>query len=234
MWEFKFRKLFSAFTHSPRGIVVPAINTESFPVAVEKFRTLEACGATHAHIDVSDGKFSPIQLFPSPEDATQFSDFTKKFSLEAHCMVSNPTPFVEAWFNAGAKRVFLHVETMSLSLFTDFFFSMKKRNPIREIGVAILPETDAEYAIPYIAICGLALCLAVPPGFSGQAFQEHTLEKIIKIRKAVPSAIIAVDGGLNAETGPRVLKAGADVLIAASFIFSGEFQSRSRALLGVQ
>jgi ribulose-phosphate 3-epimerase len=229
-----FRNFFSFLFPTPRGIVVPAINAESFPIAAEKFRTLEAYGVLSAHIDVADGKFCSAKLFATPEDALQFSDFSKKFSLEAHCMVSNPAPFVDAWFRAGAKRVFLHAEMMNLTPFTDFFFAMKKKYPEKEIGVALLPETDAEFAIPYIAVCGLALVLAVSPGFSGQIFQEHTIEKIAEIRRAVPSAIIVVDGGLNEETGPRVLKTGADELISASFLFSGDFKSRSRALQGLE
>lgn len=227
-----FRGLFSFLSPAPRGIVVPAINAESFPIAAEKFRTLEAYGISTAHIDVADGKFCSAKLFSTPAEAEQFSEFSKKFALEAHCMVAHPAPFVEAWFQAGARRVFLHAEMMNLSSFTDFFFAMKKKNPEKEIGVALLPETDAEFAIPYIAICGLALVLAVSPGFSGQKFQEHTIEKIAEIRRAVPSAIIVVDGGLNEETGPRALKAGVDELISASFLFSGDFKSRSRALLG--
>jgi ribulose-phosphate 3-epimerase len=218
---------------SPRILpVIPAFNSPDFSTIESRFATLKNLHITHAHVDVSDGKFSPASLFPSPGDASRFERFAKDFFIEAHLMVEDPRSFAESWIAAGARRVVMHVEKMPLKEFAEFFFAFKRRHPRAELGAALLPETDPEYAIPYIAICGYALVLAVPPGFSGQTFREHSLETIEEIRRAVPSAVIEVDGGLNAETAVRVKRAGASVLVSGSYLFDADnFAGRYRALV---
>lgn len=228
MARFNLRKLFSFFLRSPRKLpVFPALNCADFASATERFSVLEGAGIFHAHVDVADGEFSPAKLFPLPEDAMTFIPYAKKFFIEVHCMVKNPAPYVEAWLAAGAKRVILHAETMSLREFEDFFFSLKHRHPEAEIGIALLPETPAEYAVPYIAVAGFALVLAVPPGYSGQKFQHLAIEKIEAIRKGVSGALIEVDGGVNADVAPEIRRAGADIMAAGSFLFdSPDFVGR--------
>lgn len=213
------------------SVVFPAINSSDSSIIENQLNLLRISGIKNVHIDVSDGIFSPPLLFSNPEHVSFFTPFINDFFLEAHLMVKNPIPFVDAWRRIGARRIIVHVESIPLSEFTDFFFSFKKNNPTVQIGIAVSPDTDVEYVIPYVAVCGFILCLAVSPGFSGQPFQENILKKIERIRKEIPSSIIEIDGGINETTAILAKNAGADILVSNSFLFSSSNLLSSYLLL---
>ena len=119
----------------------------------------------------------------------------------------------------GVRRIFLHVETVPFHEFSAAFFSLKRRYPKLEIGIAILPETDAESAVPFLGLCGLALCLAVKPGFSGQEFISGTIEKIEYLRRDLPACVIEVDGGITPPLVKRAREAGADIAVSGAFVW---------------
>lgn len=199
--------------------VIPAINCASYQEAKKR---IEVAGgfADLIHIDVVDGKFAPNVTWGSPEDLERLkTEMELKAMFEVHLMVQNPEGVLDAWLRTGlVKRVIVHLEAM-----TDSVYVLEKCKKYGvEAMLAINPGTEAERLSAHLDDFHCCQILAVFPGLAGQKFQPHVLEKLEYIRKRHPNVIIEVDGGMNAETAAQVKKAGADIAIAASYIFSDE------------
>lgn len=202
------------------ALVIPAINSPDVKSIGEKFLALQAMGVLRAHVDIADGAFAPVHLLDSPETIQTLAPYAKRFFIETHLMVMDPLKYVDALVAAGVRRIIFHVETMPLHRFTEAFFSIKKKYPRLQIGVAMLPGTDADTAVPYGGICGFIECLTVQPGFSGQEAIAGVGEKIEYIRRGLSSCVIEVDGGVNDANAGALKKAGADILVSGAYIFS--------------
>lgn len=199
--------------------VIPAINCASYR---EAKRQIEVAGSFTdlIHIDVVDGKFAPNITWGSPEDLERLkTEMELKAKFEIHLMVQDPEGVLDAWLRTGlVKRVIVHLETM-----TDSVYIVEKCKKYGvEAMLAINPGTEAERLSAHLDDFHYCQMLAVFPGLAGQKFQPHVLEKLEYIRKRHPNVIIEVDGGMNPETAAQVKKAGADIAIAASYIFSDE------------
>jgi ribulose-phosphate 3-epimerase len=175
------------------------------------------------HIDVMDGHFVPNITIGVPVVASLKSDRP----LDCHLMIENPKRYIDAFAEsikksqgdrAGESNITVHLEACE--------------NPsavLRQIkdaglraGLSLSPPTPAEKIAPFLDEVDLVLIMSVNPGFGGQTFIPEALEKIKYIRAVMPELDIEVDGGINAETGALCKEAGANILVAGSYIFNAE------------
>lgn len=203
--------------------VIPAINCHEgdFDCVKEKIRTAEQLYPEPVegwvHLDVADGIFTYNKTWCDP---TRWMEIETSLKLEVHLMVEEPEIATEAWMMAGAKRVIVHLETLHEKS-AEHIASLAARHGA-EVMLALNPETPAEEALLYAPhVTGFQL-LAVHPGLAGQTFLPLVLEKIKLLHRDFPNATIEVDGGINPETARMAKNAGADIVVAASYIFDSE------------
>lgn len=194
--------------------VIPVINCAEFDCVLDRAKKAESF-AEWAHLDVADGKFSSNVSWNDPE---KWKAIVSKLKLEVHLMVEQPEKAAEAWVAAGAKRLVLHVETISM----DSFARIRELAGANgaELMLAVAAQTPAEQLRPYFGSVSKFQVLAVKTGPAGQKFLPIALDKIKFLRREMPSATIEVDGGIDLETAKIVKDAGADLLAAGSYIFN--------------
>ncbi|HET6882168.1 MAG TPA: ribulose-phosphate 3-epimerase [Pirellulales bacterium] len=175
---------------------------------------LEAAGAQVLHLDVMDGHFVPNLSY----GLTLVEAFSKITSLplEVHLMISNPGDYVERYFEAGAHGMTIHAEA------SDDPRPVLER--IRELGaaagLAINPPTPIAAIRNCLDLCDVVLVMSVMPGFGGQEFEPVALEKLQALRRLVrPEVLLEIDGGVNEQTIPQAVAAGAQMLVIGSGIF---------------
>ncbi len=197
--------------------VAPSILSADFARLGEQVRETEAAGASRVHVDVMDGHFVP-NLSMGPEIVHSLRPVTK-LPLEVHLMVQDPGKFAESFIRAGADRLIVHHEVLP-----------DPRPVIRliralgkSVGMAVNPENPVAALEPYLKEIDLALCMTVHPGFSGQPFIAGSPERVRELKALIdrhnPACELEVDGGINLKTGAECVKAGANVLVAASAVF---------------
>lgn len=193
-------------------LVIPAINEVKFEEVLKKIDTAGKF-SQWVHIDVVDGKFASNITWNNPKDLANLKHL--KSNLEIHLMIENPEAVIENWVLSGVKRIILSLEAISGGKLP--LLSNKSSN--FEIGLAINPETPVEDLLPYLENIKFVLVLGVKPGLAGQKFNEEILGKVRFLKNYYPGVIIEVDGGINLETAKLVKKAGADIIVSASYIF---------------
>ena len=169
------------------------------------------------HVDIGDGKFASIVSWGTPEEWQKLlsEEEFKGLNVEFHLMIQAPETVLDAWLRTGAKRIIVHLETM-----TDSVYVLEKcKKHGAEAVLSIGPKTEVERLLAHEHDFKRFQILAVFPGLQGQKFQQEALQKIKFIREKMPSAIIEVDGGINLETAKLVKDAGADIVVSASYIF---------------
>jgi len=198
-------------------LLAPSILSANFARLGEDISQVEQAGADWLHIDVMDGHFVPnITIGPQVvKDLRAVS----KLVFDVHLMIENPDEHIPAFAKAGADFITVHVETCRHLNRT---INLIRENGCRP-GVAINPATPVCLVEPSLADIDLVLVMSVNPGFGGQDFIPGAISKIEQLRKISEEMnkdlFIQVDGGINLETGRRVVQAGANVLVAGSFIF---------------
>lgn len=199
--------------------ISPSVLAADFARLGEEVRRAEEAGADRLHLDIMDGHFVPNISF-GPKVVAAINRSTKLF-LEVHLMIYNPYEYIEVFAEAGADLISFHFEaTEDVAETLEFI----KRCNI-QTGLAINPETPVSFLPKYFPLVDEILLMTVHPGFGGQPFIEDSLPRIEELNSYLEvfpehSVDIAVDGGINATTGSECIKAGANILVAGSYLYS--------------
>ena len=198
-------------------IVAPSILSADFSKLGKEIKAVEDGGAEWIHIDVMDGCFVP-NITIGPVVVKSIRKITNLF-FDCHLMIEKPEEFVEQFAKAGANLITFHAES-SLNIKS----VIKKIKDVGcKVGISINPETPVDTIKDVIKEVDLVLIMSVHPGFSGQSFITDVIPKIKKtkdlINKTKRKIYLQVDGGINKENAGIVKENGANVLVAASFIF---------------
>jgi ribulose-phosphate 3-epimerase len=197
--------------------IAPSILSADFSKLGEEIKAVEMAGADYIHVDVMDGHFVPnITLGPLVVQAIRP---ITKLPLDVHLMIEKPELYIEAFANAGADIITVHVEA---STHLHRTIQMIKKKGVKA-GVVLNPATPVDTIKHIIHDIDLVLLMTVNPGFGGQSFIENVIPKIKEVSELVHAhglnVEIEVDGGVNAETAPLCIEAGANVLVAGSAIY---------------
>ena len=197
--------------------VAPSILSADFSKLGEEVRAVERSGADMIHVDVMDGHFVP-NITIGPLVVSALSKITK-LPLDVHLMIENPDKYIEAFAKAGSSIISIHAEA-SRDLGKDI--ELIKRCGAKP-AVVINPKTGIKSIEKVLDKVSMILLMTVNPGFEGQKFMPEVVTKIKELKNALDkrglTVDIEVDGGINLETAPEVIKAGANVLVAGSAIY---------------
>ena len=190
--------------------IAPSILSADFGSLNEDIKTVQPF-VDLLHVDVMDGHFVPNLTFGAPV----IRCIKTTLPLSCHLMIENPEKYLEDFVKAGAATITFHAETVS-----DMSVLIKKIHALGvRAGVSVNPETDVKVIENVLNEVDEVLVMSVHPGFGGQKFIETALEKIKWLREKRSDLDIAVDGGIDDLTAPKVLQAGANILVSGSYIF---------------
>ncbi|MDD3207273.1 MAG: ribulose-phosphate 3-epimerase [Bacilli bacterium] len=211
-----------------KNYVAPSLLAADKSKLMEEIKLAEDSGAEYLHFDVMDGKFVPNISF-GLEDLRKISQ-THKMINDVHIMIADPEEQAINYIKAGADIITFHLEAFSCMVCMG-----KTIRAVREaggkVGISIKPKTKVRSLVPFLDQIDLVLIMSVEPGKGGQAFIKSSLSKIKFLRRYINrhklNVLIEVDGGINDITGPLARKAGADILVAGTYLFGhSDFKER--------
>ncbi len=198
-------------------IVSPSVLAADFANLERDVKMLNESDAQYIHIDIMDGVFVPNISFGFP--VTQAINRIAEKPLDFHLMIKDADPYLQSCIDSGAEIISVHYEACQHLHRT---ISEIKRLGAKA-GVVLNPHTNVELLDSILEEIDLVLLMSVNPGFGGQKFISNTLNKVQKLRDMAneknPELIIEVDGGVNLEIGKLLVDAGANMLVAGSFVF---------------
>lgn len=194
-------------------IVAPSILAADFAILGEEAKRAEAAGSDHLHVDIMDGHFVNNLTF-GPKAVSAIKRSCGLF-LDVHLMIYNPYDYVEQFVKAGANQITFHFEATEDVMDTITYI---KRCGVK-VGLAFCPETSQTMTLKYIDEVDTILMMTVNPGFGGQVFMPEVLDKVRFVRSLSEKVTIQVDGGINLETAKLAVKAGANSLVAGSYLY---------------
>lgn len=212
-------------------ILAPSILSADFKVLGEQMEITAQNGAEYIHYDVMDGMFVPSISFGMPV-LKSIHNATNQV-MDAHLMVKEPIRYIEAFKDAGADIITIHLEACE-----DVKATIAK---IREcglkVGLSINPETPAKEVEDLLPLVDMLLVMSVHPGFGGQKFIPESIEKIKAIRQMIVEqdldVDIEVDGGIYQSNLKEVLDAGANIIVAGSAVFNGDIAQNTKELVEI-
>ena len=208
-----------------KRLVAPSILSADFNNLGKDIEMINRSEADYIHFDVMDGVFVPNISFGIP-----VIEHVKRIAqkpLDVHLMIVNPDHFIEPFVNAGASIITVHYEACphlhrTVQLIKSFGI---------KASVCLNPHTPVAFLADILHDLDMVLLMSVNPGFGGQKFIENTYKKVTQLRERIDAigseCLIEVDGGVNFETGKKIYDAGANVLVAGSFVFGSENPSET-------
>ena len=202
-------------------IVSPSLLSADFLHLSKDIEMVNRSQADWFHLDIMDGVFVPNISYGLPV-VSQIKKMATK-PLDVHLMIVQPERYVEAFHKAGADILTVHYEACTHLHRT--IQQIKAQG--MKAGVSLNPHTPVSLLEDVIEDIDVVLLMSVNPGFGGQSFIEQTINKVDKLKKLIMESnshtLIEIDGGVNFETGKRLVNAGADALVAGSFVFNSPY-----------
>ncbi|PXA03858.1 ribulose-phosphate 3-epimerase [Coraliomargarita sinensis] len=198
-------------------LLAPSILAGDHANLAASLKEIESADLKWVHLDIMDGHFVPNLSF-GPQTVKALRPNSKLF-FDVHLMLDNPDKYIDAFLDAGADQITIHVEPDYPVMETLDYIRSKGC----KCGIVLNPGTDAQVAKPFLEKCDIILCMTVQPGFGGQSFRDDVLPKIKQIsdwRESMDLNFrLEVDGGVDMETAPLCIEHGADTMVAGTAFF---------------